>query len=104
MLNTMVCENCINILSNFKKVCNKCNFTRCYIDKFGNIYFIRPGNYTKKFKTFCVDSKTKKQTEYDKSTFHFSFADAQSELNRLARERKWKVYDGISPADWSVVV
>lgn len=104
MINTMVCENCTNILSNFKKVCNRCNFARCYTDRYGNIYFIRPGNFTKKFRVFFLDSRTKKQVEYDKAMYHFSFAEAQSELNALARERKWRVYDGISPADWSVVV
>lgn len=104
MINTMVCEDCTNILSNFKRVCTKCNFTRCYVDRYGNIYFIRPGNFIKKFKVFYVDARTKKQHEYDKALFHFSFAEAQSELNRIARERKWRVYDGISPADWSVVV
>ena len=104
MINTKVCGNCTYILGNFKKVCNNCNFTRCYTDRYGNIYFIRPGVLTKKFKTFYVDSRTQKQVEYDKAMYHFSFAEAQSELNAMARERKWRVYDGISPADWSVVV
>jgi len=104
MVNTMVCGNCTYILSDFKKVCSKCNFTRCYIDRFGNIYFIRQGRFTSKFKTFYVDSRTEKQVEYDKATYHFSFAEAQSELNAIAREKKWRVYDGVSPAEWSVVV
>ena len=104
MINTMVCDDCTYILSNFKKVCGKCKFTRCYADRHGNIYFVRPGNFTKKFKTFYVDSRTKKQIEYEKALFHFSFAEAQSELNKLAKERNWRVYEGISPADWSVVI
>jgi len=104
MINTMVCDNCTYILNNFKKVCTKCNFTRCYTDRHGNIYFIRPGNFTKKFRIFYFDSNTKKQFDYAKAMYYFSFAEAQSELNRLARERKWRVYDGVSPADGSVVV
>ena len=104
MINTMVCGKCTHILSDFKKVCNKCNFTRCYIDRLGNIYFVRPGLFTKKFRVFYLDSRTRKQYECEKTLYYYSFADAQSELNALARAHNWRVYEGKSPADWSVVI
>lgn len=104
MINTMVCDNCINILSNFKKVCRNCNFIRCYCDRVGNVYFIQQGKFTKGFRIFFINSKTRKAAEWEKASYHFSFAEAQTELNAVAKARKWHVYDGISPAEWSVVI
>lgn len=99
MLNTMVCENCTNILSNFKRVCDKCNFIRKYLDKAGNMYFVKRGNFIKQYTVFVVFAKNKKEAEYEKARYHFSFAEAQSELNAMARDRKWRVYDNICPPE-----
>lgn len=104
MCETSVCDKCTYILSNFKRVCRNCSFLKCYTDKRGNIYFVRPGIRHEGFKTYFVRLDDKKQYEYDKHTFQFSFAEAQSALNTTARERKWAVYNGMPPSDWSVVV
>lgn len=104
MVNTMLCENCTFILNNFKNVCGKCDFARCYQDRNGNVYFIRPGKTTKKFKIFFVRQCSKKQYEYENALYYFTFAEAQSELNSIAIKNKWKVYEGKSPANWSVIV
>lgn len=95
MLNTMVCENCTNILNNFKKVCCNCNFVRKYRDKTGNVYFVKKSDFTKMFTVFVISTRNNKETEYDKASRHYSYAEAQSELNAMARERRWKVYDTI---------
>ena len=104
MCETPVCGRCTNILKNFKKVCKDCSFLRCYVDRRGNIYFIRPGVNTKKFKTYYIKPGDSKLYEYDKHVPQYSFAEAQSALNQTARERKWAFYEGKSPSDGSVVV
>ena len=104
MHKTYVCERCTFILSNFRKVCKNCSFVKCYFDKRGTIYFIRPGIRQKGFRTYFLRQGDEKQCEYDKLSIQPSFAEAQSALNAVAREKKWSVYDGVSPSDWSVVV
>lgn len=104
MCKTMVCDRCTYILSDFKKVCRNCCFLKCYIDSRGTIYFVRPGIVHKGFKTYYIKSGDRKPREYEKHSFQHSFAEAQSALNATARERKWLVFNGTSPADWSTVV
>lgn len=104
MCKTMVCDRCTYILGDFKKVCRDCKFLKCYVDGRGTVYFVRPGIVDKGFKTYYIKSGDRKPREYEKHSFQHSFAEAQSALNATARERKWAVYHGASPADWSMVV
>ena len=104
MSRTNLCDSCIYILSNFKKVCKECSFLKCYIDRYGTIYFVRPGINHPGFKTYFIRPGDKKHYAYERLSFQFSFAEAQSNLNSIAKERKWKVYNGVSPAEWSAVV
>lgn len=104
MCKTMVCDKCTYILSDFKRVCKNCGFLKCYVDSRGTVYFVRPDVSRKGFKTYFVKPGDKKQRDYIKHRFQFSFAEAQTALNVTARGRKWAVYDGESPAHWSIVV
>lgn len=104
MCKTMVCDRCTYILSDFNKVCRDCCFLKCYVDSRGIIYFVRSGIMHKGFKTYYTKSGDRKSREYEKHLFQRSFAEAQSALNATARERKWSVFYGASPADWSTVV
>lgn len=104
MLNTMVCENCTNILNNFNKVCGNCNFVRKYKDKSGNVYYVGKEKFTNKYTVYIINARNNKETKYERASFHFSYAEAQSELNAMARERKWRVYEEVSSGKGCVVV
>ncbi len=77
---------------NFQKdVCKDCGFVSIYKDVRGWVYFVRAGMGLKNFKTFYVKPNNKKQKGCTIFEWKDTFSEAQIELNKVAKERNWKL-------------
>lgn len=94
MVREWPCCLCKAVYSDFKEdVCPDCNFVKAYIDERGWIYFVRSGIGPCAFKTFYKQPGKGRIRGCRMTEWRKSFADAQRDLHRLAKEKGWKEVD-----------
>ena len=83
----------------FKNICENCDFKVAWQDGRGWVYHVKSGIGGEQFKGFY----TKLAKDYDRGmkshamiamTWRDFFSQAQEDLNRYAKKKGWKVYEG----------